>query len=108
MIMGSSWFKKTEERPIIFVAHSLGGIVLKIVSLQKVVYPPSIYTKESNVQLGGSGACSSSHQGESISSQGCRVIYIWYHFPWNSPGLKVQNLPLFLIFLGLVPVLIVT
>ena len=29
---------KTEERPIIFVAHSLGGIVLKNVSLQKVVY----------------------------------------------------------------------
>ena len=34
---------KTEERPIIFVAHSLGGIVLKNVSLQKVVYLWSIY-----------------------------------------------------------------
>ena len=36
---------KTEERPIIFVAHSLGGIVLKNVSLQKVAYLSSITLK---------------------------------------------------------------
>ena len=41
MMMWSNWFK-TEERPIIFVAHSLGGIVLKNVSVQKVVFLSSI------------------------------------------------------------------
>ena len=44
MMIISNWFK-TEERPIIFVAHSLGGIVLKYVSLQKAVYLSSIYTR---------------------------------------------------------------